>query len=405
MYIDLRTKLEMYKSSQLNKEDEVKVTGPDIDKVIEGSVITNDSGSFYLIEKKYPLTYKHGGYTLQKAISLDYSTLSKVVSDSGESLDLDKMIFLDTETTGLSGGTGTVAFLIGIGFFEKDAFVLQQYFMRDYNEEASMLRILNEVFSSRKVVVTFNGKAFDWNLLQTRYTSNRLRIGIKNPVHVDLLYLSRVLWKQKLENCRLSSIEENILKLKRIDDIPGALIPSVYFKYLEDRNAKEIKKVIIHNEKDILSMVSLMCRINILLSDPLSEARDAFELLGAGRVFEKQGNFDLAMECFNKCTTSSNCYVRELSLKRLAFLHRKNSDYLKAVECLETILIYSTAPNIPVKIELAKHYEHRVSEIRKALELVLGAITSCSQVSLMQELYFEDLKVRLERLKRKVGKL
>jgi uncharacterized protein len=405
MIFDLRTKLEMYKNSQQNKETEIKVTGPDINEVIEGSVVSNESGSFYLIEKKYPFTYKHGGYTFEKAVSLDYSPLSKAVTDSKESLNLEDMIFLDTETTGLSGGTGTVAFLIGVGFFNKEGFVLQQYFMRDYNEETTMLKALNEIFSSHKVVVTFNGKAFDWNLLQTRYTSNRLRIGMKNPVHLDLLYPSRILWKQKLENCRLCSIEENILKLKRIDDIPGSLIPSVYFKYLDDRNANEIKKVIIHNEKDILSMVSLMTRINMLLSNPLSEAKDAIELLGAGRVFEKRENFELAMECFYKCSTSSNCYVKELSLKKLAFLYKRNRNYIKAVECLETVLAGSTAPNIPVKIELAKHYEHRVAEIGKALEIVRNALEICSQAGFIRELYFEDLKVRLERLKRKAQKL
>ena len=265
MYIDLRTKLEMYRSGQPAKEKEIKVTGPDIHEILEGTICNSESGSFYFIEKKYPLLYKHGNCTLDKAIGIDYSKLSKLITEASITLQSDSVIFLDTETTGLSGGTGTVAFLVGIGFFDKDVFVLQQYFMRDYDEEYPMLKAINEIFSSYKVLVTFNGKAFDWNLLQTRYTSNRLKSSIKAPIHLDLLYPSRILWKNKLENCRLSSIEENILKLKRIDDIPGSLIPSVYFKYLEDRNATEIKKVIIHNEKDILSMVTLIVRINILL--------------------------------------------------------------------------------------------------------------------------------------------
>jgi uncharacterized protein len=405
MYIDLRTKLEMYKKSQQNKESQTKITGPDVHEIIKGTISNNESGSYYLIEKSYPLTHIHGGYPLGKAIGSDYSTLSKAISESEGSLGLNDMVFLDTETTGLSGGAGTVAFLIGVGFFEKDSFVLQQYFMRDYDEETPMLKALNEVFSSHKIIVTFNGKAFDWNLLKARFISNRLKISIKNPIQIDLLYPSRILWKQKLESCRLSCIEECILKLRRIDDIPGSLIPSVYFKYLDDRNATEIKKVITHNEKDILSMVSLMIKMNLLLSNPLSEAADALELLGVGKVFEKQENSTLAMQCFNKCTTSVNCYVKELSLKKLAYLHRRNKDFKKAAECLETLISFSNAPNIPAKIELAKHYEHRLSETGKALNLVLNAFETCSQAGFIRALYYDDLKVRLERLKKKAQKL
>ena len=402
MYIDLRTKLEMYKNSQLTKEKEIKITGPEIQEILEGTVCSNEFGSFYLIETKYPLSYIHGAYPLGKAFQL--STSSFILSDSRESLNLNEVIFLDTETTGLSGGTGTVAFLIGVGYFTVDYFVLQQYFMRDYNEEAALLKALNIIFSSNKIVVTYNGKAFDWNLLQTRYTSNRLRIGLKTPTHIDLLYPSRILWRQKLENCKLSSIEENILKINRIDDIPGALIPSVYFKYLDDRNATEIKKVITHNETDILSLVSLMIRMNLLLTNPLAEAKDSSELFGIGRIFEKREQFPLAIACYSKCTTTVNLPIKELALKRLAFLYKRTKEYVKAIECLENILNFSKAPNILVKIELAKHYEHRLLDPEKAIKIVHPIMEFCLKTSLFRDVYYEDLKVRLDRLKKKSSK-
>lgn len=401
MYIDLRSKLEMYKKGQVNNQPNKKFIGPDIHEVIHGTICNNEWGSFYLIEKRYPLNHDHGGYNLGQAVEMDYSPMSKLFSASNPQICIKDLVFLDTETTGLSGGTGTVAFLIGAGFFENDAFILQQYFMRDYNEEPAMLKNLNDVLISHKGLVTFNGKAFDWNLLETRFTSSRMRIGLRDTVHIDLLYPSRMLWKLKYESCRLSALEENILKIRRIDDIPGYMIPGVYFKYLEDRNASEIKKVISHNEKDILSMVSLMARINSILGNPLNEARDAWELLGAGRLFERREDCNTAIVCYNKCTTSVNQTVRDMSLKKLAYIHKRNKDYSRATEYLESLLSCSKTPNIPAMIELAKLYEHRIKDIPKALSVVHEAVNFCSQAGFIRNLYYNDLKMRIERLKRK----
>lgn len=405
MYIDLRTKLEMYKNNQPEKEKEIMVTGPDVDEILDGTVCAGESGSYFFIEKKYPLDYIHGSCALDKAVLLDYSVFSNIISGSTAPVKLSDLVFLDTETTGLSGGTGTVAFLIGAGFFENDTFVLRQYFMRDYDEEFPILKALIDTLSSRRAVVSFNGKAFDWNLLQTRYTSNRIRSGIKTPVHMDLLYPSRLLWKSRLENCRLSSIEENILKMKRFEDIPGSTIPSVYFKYLEDRNATEIKKVIHHNEKDILSLVTLAIKINDLLSNPILESKDSTELYGIGRIFEKREQYKAAEECYVKCITTVNTRIKELSLKRLAFFYKRNREFQRAAACLESILEFSDSPNILVRIELAKHYEHKVFQIQKALGLVTEAINICLKESFFKELYYDELKIRSERLNKKLKNL
>ena len=157
--------------------------------------------------------------------------------------------------------------------------------MRDYDEETAMLAELKELISDRQGFVTFNGKSFDINLLQTRLIANRLRLGISDIPNIDLLYPARRVWKLKLESCRLVSLEENILGHVRHDDIPGSMIPAVYFDYLEDRDASAIKRVLEHNELDILSMVSLLCRLSAMLQDPMSESDGGLELLGISRIF------------------------------------------------------------------------------------------------------------------------
>ncbi|MCX7709685.1 MAG: ribonuclease H-like domain-containing protein [Clostridia bacterium] len=401
MYLDLKSKLQMYKANTEKSAPVTRKQGPDVDELLAGTIYTSEDGSFFIVENTYPLTYLHGGCNLGSIAHCDISPVLKACHGTTLSLRAADFAFLDTETTGLSGGTGTVAFLIGIGFFTEEAFVLRQYFMRDYDEEYPMLLAINQLLSSFKGLITFNGKSFDWNLLLTRFTSNRIRPVLKTPVHLDLLYPSRTLWKLKLESCRLGSLEENILGEYRIDDIPGALIPSVYFKYLDDRDASEIKKVIVHNEKDILSMVSLLTRINSILSNPLAETKDSWELLGAGKIFEKLEQGDHAADCYHHCKYSDIHTVKETSMKKLAGIYKRNKEFEKSIEQLKLLLANASAPNIPVMIELAKQYEHRIKDTKKALETVQAAIDLCSQAGFLRNMYYSDLKSRLERLKKK----
>ncbi len=401
MYSDLRSKLQMYKSMPESKTAHSPKRGPDIDKVIQGTVCGNEEGSYFVIENRYSSLYLHGGYNMGCILDHDINPVTKACTGVKESVDIRKLAFLDTETTGLSGGVGTVAFLIGIGIFEGDTFVLRQYFMRDYDEEYPMLKAVNALLSSYKGLVTFNGKSFDWNLLQTRFTANRLRPLLKDPLHFDLLYPSRMLWKLSLESCRLSSLEEHILGEYRTDDIPGAMIPGIYFKYLDDRNAGDIKKVITHNEKDILSMVSLMTKINSLLGNPEKEATNGWELLGAGRIFEKHDEGESAINCFEQSSLSDNSALKELSLKKLAHINKRNKNYEKAVSQLKLIIEGSQTPNIPVMIELSKHYEHRLKDIPKALEVAQQAVDACLRAGFLRNMYYDELKNRLERLRRK----
>jgi len=404
MYGDLRSRLQLYKSGNGNGIQKTLKTGSDIQDLVEGYICSNDNGSCFVAENRYPVSYLHGGCGLGDALNINPATLGRVCSDFKEKMGIKDFIFLDTETTGLSGGTGTVAFLVGTGFFEDDVFVVRQYFMRDYDEEPAMLTEFNTLLSRYSGLVTFNGRAFDWNILQTRFIFNRIKPALLNPSHIDLLYPSRRIWRLKLESCRLQSIEENILNEVRFDDIPGAEIPSIYFEYLESRNAGIIKKVIRHNEIDILSMVSLLVRISRMLENPVEESDGGHELIGLGRIFESSREYEAVIDCFENCVKSPNSMIRETALRRLSDIYKRSGEYSKAVECWKRMITDSKVPGLFPMIELAKYYEHKEKNIEEALAIVEKAMLICRQTNFINNAYYNDLKKRKDRLKRKAGR-
>ncbi|HEY9062415.1 MAG TPA: ribonuclease H-like domain-containing protein [Pseudobacteroides sp.] len=402
MYSDLRSKLKQFAEKQ-NTSEAVKIeTNAEIDRLMEGTIESNGMGSFFMHKNTYSMDCVHGNCTLGDFAALDFDYLLKVFSSNVSKLELKDMVFLDTETTGL-GGSGTVAFLIGIGYFEEDNFVVKQLFMRDYDEEPAMLCYLDNELAGRKGLITFNGKAFDWNLLNSRFIFNRIKCRQTDPVHLDLLHISRAIWKRKLESCRLISLEENLLDFKRADDIPGYLIPSAYFKYVNDRDASDMKRVLEHNRLDIISMVSLSVKISKLLNNPLEEASDYNEVFGTARIYNRVMDYGKAESCFKHCSVSNNNIIRVEALKELTGLYKNNKDYDGITKCLELIMSTSKTPNIPVMIELAKHYEHRVKDINNAKSITEKAFEICLGNSLLRGVYYKDLKHRLDRLIRKAA--
>lgn len=403
MYGDLKSRLEMYKMGKAEKKENLKSKNSemDIQNIMEGSVCTNELGSYFMIEEEYPLSYIYGSYKLEDAAKLNLQPLNGICGDVDGSLTIQDLLFMDTETTGLSGGAGTVAFLIGVGFFKEDCFILRQYFMRDYDEECALLGDLNSLMSGYKGFVTFNGKAFDWNLLQSRFVFNRIRCSIKNPIHMDLLFPSRRIWKLKLENCKLGTLEANVLGESRKDDIPGAMIPQVYFKYLEDRDASDIKKVIKHNALDILSLVALLTKIAGMLEKPLLETGCERELFGVGTIFESAGKYDQVMDCYENCMKSENTYIKESALRKLADIYKRKKEYDKAVEHWNRMISESETLSLYPVIELAKYYEHKSKDIDKALEMTERAMEQISRMGLINSYQYDEVKKRYERLKSK----
>ena len=384
--------------------EEAETVGLDVQDIIDGTVCRNDDGTCFVMEKMYPLTYLHGGFSVEDLSRLELKALKNVCANFDESLSVKDLLFLDTETTGLSGGAGTVAFLAGVGFFRDDAFILRQYFMRDYDEEPAMLKFLGELIEGFRALVTFNGKAFDWNILKNRFIFNRIKPLPAEPLHIDLLFPSRRIWKLRLESCRLISLEENILGECRADDVPGELIPSIYFKYLESREADGIKKVMRHNGLDVLSMVSLLTRICRILANPLGEAEDERELLGVGRIFENRREFDASIECYEMCVKSGRTSIRDAALRILPDIYKKSGDYVKAVAHWENMVRNKSAFNMQPLIELAKYYEHREKDFARALEIVEEAVRLSIRLGLGNDPHHSGLLKRLERLKKKAAR-
>jgi uncharacterized protein len=287
----------------------------------------------------------------------------------------EQVVFLDTETTGLSGGTGTVAFLVGLGRWSAQGFQLEQFFMRTFQEEGAMLEALAERLRDVRLLVTFNGKGFDVPLLESRFVLQRQRWPMPAVAHLDLLYPARRLWKLRLQDCSLGNLEKQLLGVERAGDVPGHLIPHLYFNYLQTGIPRGMAEILRHNRQDICSLAALTERAaQILLADKPAPELHAAELFSTGRYFRALGRRQQSME-FHQAALSGNL-GQELEIKalfQLAEMHKAQGEYPQAVEFWESILRREIWVE-EVFEALAIYYEHHAKNITKALELTQSAM-------------------------------
>lgn len=280
-----------------------------------------------------------------------------------------EICFLDTETTGLSHGAGTVAFLVGIGFFTEDAFVVRQYLMRDYDEEAFLLSRVGGHLRACKVVCTFNGAAFDLPLLETRFTMQRMRGDWTERPHVDLLPISRRVWKLRLKKCNLTSLEAAVLGEEREDDLPGSLVPERYFSYLKSGDDTLLSDVLEHNAQDIISLPKILDRLCRLHDQPLlaGAPEDVYSL---GRVYEMRGNREGARVCYRAADQGS---VSLLARGRMAATLRRDGDWESASRVYMQ-MVSDRQGGVETLIALAKICEHQKKDLPSAIEYTRRAI-------------------------------
>ncbi len=264
--------LEMVTARSQAKKSDAHTATP---TTLPGAEVLTRLGTYHLIENHYPLDFAHGPRRLAEAFECDPRTAALLTNDETlAEADLRGLVFLDTETTGLSGGTGTLAFLVGLGMYEGEQFVLRQYFLRDPGEEEALLTALVDDLASRSGWVTFNGRAFDLPLLETRLTLNRQRGALGRKPHLDLLFPARRLYRGRLESCSLGHLEQHVFDIVREqDDVPGYLIPQMYQDYLRTGDSSEMHHVIYHNAMDILSMVTLMAHVLEIFATPFERGR------------------------------------------------------------------------------------------------------------------------------------
>jgi uncharacterized protein YprB with RNaseH-like and TPR domain len=215
-------------------------------------------GPVHIVERWLEPSHRHGTVGVHSALERLPATLAALALDPElANLDLSRMLFLDTETTGLTGGSGTVAFLVGIARFDDDSLLLTQLLLPNLGGEVPMLVALAEHLAAASCILTYNGKSFDWPLLRTRYVMNRLPVPALPP-HVDLLHASRRIWKPRLGSVRLTDVEREIMRFSREGDVDGAEIPSRYFSFLREGGTDWLVPVLEHNQNDLIALPAML---------------------------------------------------------------------------------------------------------------------------------------------------
>ena len=295
----------------------------------------------------------------------------------------ENLLFLDTETTGLSGGAGTVAFEIGIGYFQEGEFRTEQFLMHDYPEEAAMLEALSGILKEFSVLVTFNGRSFDAPLLRSRLLMNRLPDCLP-PCHADVLYPARRLWKLRLQKCNLGHLEEELLGVTREEDLPGALVPQTYFQYLKDGNFAPLRGILDHNRQDIVSLAQLFFYVNRFAAQP-EKIREDKDLLSLAREMERQKKPEAARKCY-RLLSRGNCRreCREEAFTALAQGEKRRGNPRGAVKLYTAML--RRGERAPEACEaLAKLYEHQLHDLQQALAYTRRGLILLSEPSLQGE--------------------
>jgi len=297
--------------------------------------------------------------------------------------DPTKWLFLDTETTGLAGGTGTYAFLIGLGWWDAGGLQVEQLFMRDFTEEHSILQELSTRVVERPVLVTFNGKSFDWPLLENRFTMTRSIAAPKLAAHLDLLHPARALWKLRLRSVRLAELERHVLDAPRLgwhreNDVASALIPQFYFDYLRGGPAAPLAGVVRHNQMDLRGLAALFGKINSLLSKPADSAKEieSLDLFGLSRFLQRRGDADRAHSaCAQALAIGLPAEFRPKARRDLALMAKRRGEHERAAE-IWLDMVADLHEGIHASEQLAIYYERHAKDPAKAAQFAKLAVAT-----------------------------
>jgi uncharacterized protein len=409
--MDLREKLERLGLTGSQPQPEKRRRAVDnLPDHVPGSEVRSGSGSYFLSRSVFPGDHAHGGEPIAGWFDVAQDSLAWMGRDPALfAADPRRAVFLDTETTGLAGGTGTVPFLVGIGAFDGDGFGVDQYFMRDFDEERPALEAVAGRIEEAGLLVTYNGKCFDATLLETRFTLSRMRTRIREIPHVDLLFTARRIWKRRLEDCTLSNVERRVIGFERTGDVPGFLIPGLYFDYLRTRDAAGIAPVFRHNVWDILALAALGAASGRLYGNPLGAVEHGQDGIGLGRAFESLGRYETAASLYARALEKPlGEDDREEALIRRGFALKRAGDW-KAMEAAWERAAAETRVPIRAFEEMAKYHEHRSGDLRLALEAAEGALAridamEASHPGLKFREHRETLTLRISRIRAKLGR-
>ena len=379
-----------------------------IEKVIAGEWWSTRGGEAFVVEKRYPDSFRQGSVPLRGDSPLGIITAWAKAPQLSQ-LNLEQFLFLDTETTGLYGGTGIYTFLIGAGRFEGDEFRMAQFFLRDPGEEGAQLAAFEQFAAPCEAIVSFNGKSFDMPMLNNRFVLNGWPLPLKDAGHLDLLHLARRLWKARLPSRALGDLESRILGLRRSEqDVPGWMIADLYYDYLHTGDARPLRGVFYHNEIDVVSMAALLNHISTLLTNPVEgDIEHGLDLISIGKLYADLGHLNTAAEIYRRglsyADVQQDAYWK--ALEQLSFLHKKQDEINEAMRLWQEA---AEAGQIYAHVEIAKVYEHRRKDYTEAAhwtQVAIDIISTPNHPAVDRAQWLPELEHRLERLTQKQLKI
>ena len=413
----LRLRVKQVAAECDRKYSSPRVPGTQVSRVEDallGVEVETPFGRHLESERLYPSRQRHGSADIGALKDLPADLLGSLSGGTIPAAPAEEWAFLDTETTGLGGNDtsgalgSTCAFLVGVGRITREGFRVRQFFMRNHGEEASLLDALSRHLEPFSVMITYNGKAFDQPLLEARYRWNRALAPFGALTHLDLLHGARRLWKLRFDSCRLVDLENQVLGFERDGDIPGALIPYVYYEYARTGQAVRVLSVLEHNALDILSLACLTAIVPQAFNDPTNGGlRHGSEMTGLARWLRAAGDFEGARALLRRAVkTVSGRPLPEPLLFHvmwdLAQLERKLDAREEALGLWEELAALSVSNPFQVRAieELAKHHEHRSKDREKALAWTRAARAIDDSPELAQR---EARLSRVTTAKRKMG--
>jgi hypothetical protein len=388
-----------------------------VSDVLGGRIVTNAFGRALVIDRRYESERFHGR-TSVGAIEFRDNDRLRLLDPLLPPPDGvgSRMLFVDLETTGLSGGAGTMAFLVGCGWFDLGAFQVRQFLLTSYAAERALLCAVAECLRDTSLLVTYNGKTFDVPVMETRWLFHRMPLPLESVRHFDMLHPARRLWRRRDGEpdeeacCRLSTLERVLCGVDRVGDVPGMEIPTRYFRFLRTGDAMPLEPVLEHNRIDLISLAAVTAAAVRLVDEGPCACRDACEALSLGTVFERANAWEQATACFRLAADDASAPVdiRAEALYRLALRLRRDRRYDEAAHIWRRVLDLAGAasrrrPSLLPELrrfaarQLAIHHEHRERDYEGARELTLQLLEDWEREQ-------TDSRKRLARLERKIAR-
>lgn len=368
-----------------------------LDQYVTGNRTKTASGETFVAEELIPPGNLHGQIPVEKFGELPSGPLTGLFPTALEAVsDASGFLYLDTETTGLAGGAGTIPFMVGVGRWTEGGFKVVQFFLENLDREAALLEALSAELSGAQCVVTYNGNAYDIPLLENRYVMNRTPWPLENTPQLDLLYPCRALWKGKYENCRLVTLEEQVLGYRRTGDIPGAEIPPLYNRFLRRQADPRLKAVFTHNVLDIITLAGLLWVIG-----EGADGRWAGIEAGMGKLLSKSmKHAEAGVALRAALETSMDPETRSQTLRRLISAQKRTGQWEALLETATEMIEHAPVGDPFPYTEAAKALEHKLKDFPGALAVLDRALA----LGPWHPDDLEDMEKRRSRLLKKINR-